>query len=165
MSDSSSEDELPLPPPYQDHTNSTKRSRGSYASNSSDPVYFSSDDLAEASVDNYVSPRKKQQYKRKWWEDESGASMRHDALKRASKRAKDSGVFMSSDSNSSTSEEGLSLEPIKAKLKQTSRTTYGTSIRPPPPPAKKVTPHPDRLARQRIQHCLDNDNETVDLRY
>jgi len=170
MDDTYSDEEIPLPRPQAYNTAQPlpyrKRSRGSHAStNSSDPPYFSSDDLAEASVDNYVSPRRKRQVRRAWWEDEGSASIRHDALKRASKRAKDSGVFMSSDSNSSSPDEGFSIEPIKAKLKQKAPCSPKTKtfIKPPTPPSKKPIPHPDHLAQQRIQYCLENDADVVDL--
>lgn len=152
MSEDSSEDDLPRHPP---RASNYRRKRSHSAS--SDLPYFSSDDLADASVDNYTSPRRKKQYSRTWWQtDESAATPR----KRASKRPKDSGVFMgSSDGSSSSTDEGFNVEPIKAKLKQNANTSFEAVMRPPPSPK----PTPDRLARQRVQRCLENDEETIDL--
>lgn len=89
--------------------------------------------------------------------------MRHDALRRASKRAKDSGVFMSSDSNSSTSEEGFNIQPLQTKQKQKPAGKTPFAKKPPVPPFPKAIPHGDRLARKKIERCLEDDDEVVDL--
>lgn len=169
MDDGSSDDELPLPKPSSGHTNYAapllKRPRGSASTNSSDPAYFSSDDLADASAENYVSPRRKKQHLRNWWEEDTATPMRHDALKRASKRAKDSGVFMSSDSNSSSADDGFSIEPIKAKLKRNVEARARAAHIPSSPPGPKPIPHGDRLVSRVISHCMEHEMEDIDLSY
>lgn len=162
----SSDDERPLP------TASTaarlrKRSRVSRAStNSSDPVYFSSDDLADASLDNYTSPRRKMLYKRKWWQDDdTTAPLRHDALRRASKRAKDSGVFMSSDSSSNSStDDGLSVASIAAKNSQAPANKFSLSWKSPATPSARSNLNGEFHARQAVAACLEDEKEAVDLR-
>jgi len=117
----SSDDELPQPPgsrspspPLPLNTAAfRKRSYGEASEASSDMPFFSSDDLADASIGNYTSPRHKKQYRRTWWESESSsAATRKENIRRAAKRAKDSGVFMPS-SDSSGPEEGFGYNQLK----------------------------------------------------
>ncbi len=154
-----------LPPDFTPPSYSTahvrKRSRPGYASsNSSDAPFFSSDDLEEASIDNYVSPRRKRQYKRAWYESEGEETPqapnykeRPDEAKSIAK-AKDSGVFMASDSSN---DDGFSVAPISV-----------SSIK---RPEKKFGPflHMTRglegeaLVQKVVDDCLEGGKEVVDL--
>jgi hypothetical protein len=159
----SSDDELPQPPgsrspspPLPLNTAAfRKRSYGEASTASSDMPFFSSDDLADASIGNYTSPRHKKQYRRTWWESESSsAATRKEGIRRAAKRAKDSGVFMPS-SDSSGPEEGFGYNQLKPVT---------------PPKKESSTISPKRVAqsgarnffRELVEECLEDNNETID---
>lgn len=163
----SSDDESGLPLPSSSRSPSPalplplhlrKRSYGEASDASSDMPLFSSDDLTDAGIENYATPRNKKQYRRTWWDSESRgpSSSRKEAVKRAAKRAKDSGVFMPS-SDSSGMEEGFGHDTLK----------------PVTPPKKRKEPvviSPKRAAqassrnfiRQVFEEALEDNNEVID---
>jgi len=159
----SSDDELPQPPgsrspspPLPLNTAAfRKRSYGEASEASSDMPFFSSDDLADASIGNYTSPRHKKQYRRTWWESESSsAATRKDGIRRAAKRAKDSGVFMPS-SDSSGPEEGFGynqLKPITPPKRETSTIS----------PKRVAQSGAPNFFRELVKECLDDNIETID---
>ena len=163
----SSDDELELPqprsprspsPPPLDTSAWRKRSYGEHSGNSSDVPLFSSDDLADASIENYTSPRRKKQYRRTWWEDEtSTAAARRDGIKRAARRAKDSGVFMPS-SDSSGLDEGFTYDKLKPVTPIRKR--QDTFISP-----KRMNARTESrdFLREVIDECLEDNNEVIDV--
>ncbi len=135
-----------------------KRSRGYASSNSSDAPFFSSDDLAEASVENYESPRRKRQQRRAWWEPEASqlaAATYH--AKRNANKPKDSGVFMSSDSSSN--DDGFSVEPLSiTNLKRHEKKSgpFNHFI-------QRPSIEREALAQRVIHDCLERGKQVVDL--
>lgn len=115
---------------------------------------FSSDDLADASLDNYVSPRRKKQYRRPWWDE---SVTRADLLKSQARRDLDSGVFMASDS--SNPDDGFAVEPLPLPGVQRLENKFAaTVLQQAPAPLQN-----DALAQRIIADCLENCLETVDL--
>jgi len=168
----SSDDELELPQPPSPRSPSPslpplsyaafrKRSYGESSGNSSDAPCFSSDDLENASISNYLSPRPKKQYRRTWYEPETpeAAVRAREGIKRAGKRAKDSGVFMPS-SDSSGPEEGFPYAALKASAKFATPPRLKQVISP-----KRMVPYPESrdLVREIILECLDDNNEVIDI--
>lgn len=110
-----SNDTLPSSPPLPPTRPALTRKR-TYASQlsascaSSDPAFFSSDDLHDADVDHYnnVRPRKRVQWKGTWWgdretdEDNISARTRAATRKRTFTRNIDSGIYMGSDDSEAT---------------------------------------------------------------
>lgn len=139
-------------------TSLRKRSREADSGNSSDAPFFSSDDLADASIDNYESPRRKKQYRRNWWEEESPQTVRRNHFKRQAQRAIDSGVFMSSDSSSN--EEGFNVEQIQTSRHKRQDTKLAI---PNIAAAQKLPLQGEERASQVVLQCLENDREVVDL--
>ncbi|RKF80245.1 hypothetical protein GcM1_195019 [Golovinomyces cichoracearum] len=121
---------------------------------SSDPIFSSEDD--EPSCENYIQERHKKKTRGPWFlhhpanikDDITGQNTQRN--KRSFKRNTDSGVFLGSDS--SDSDEFLkSFESNKPVIK---------------PIRSKILPcssSPEDLALQRIQFCLEEGNETIDL--
>jgi len=141
----------------------TRRSSAASASafNSSDPAVFSSDD--DPALDNYIEGRKKRKYVGSWFRQEpvlSSDSAFEDSQprplpksRRTFKRQLDSGVWMGSDSTDDGFEElQVSVQPKLPELAQ------------PAPPPQPVISAAERHARAMIQRCLDDGDETVDLR-
>ncbi|KAB8336727.1 hypothetical protein FH972_021036 [Carpinus fangiana] len=167
----SSDDDLPLPrrapSPARSRPPLKKRAYGaSYASvqsNSSDGPFFSSDDLEDASAENYASPRRKKQFKRTWWQPESSASSRDfEQAKREAKRPKDSGIFMS---DNSSNDDGFSVAPLSSPPRSASRHDPRFSIFSGCKRAK-TRDSDDRvyeLVAGAIDACLESGNEVVDL--
>lgn len=122
--------------------------------------FFSSDDLADASIDDYLTPRRKKQYRRTWWESSGEASSsKKDGLKRAAKRSKDSGVFMPS-SDSSGMEEGFNHDKVKPATPPRWKSTVRNKAFSP----KNAVRSGYRDEAQRvINECLDNNDDNVDL--
>jgi len=118
---------------------------------------FSSDDLAEASLDNYVSPRRKKQYRRPWWD---GDRTRRDLVKAQARRNLDSGIFMSSDS--SNPDDGFTTEVLVVPSCDRLESKFAASmlLQGPPPPRQG-----EALAQEVIAHCLEECKEVVDLSY
>ncbi|KAL7800144.1 hypothetical protein V8C37DRAFT_364259 [Trichoderma ceciliae] len=126
--------------------------------NSSDPAVFSSDD--DPGLDNYVEGRQKKRYVGSWFQQhlESSDSTFGDApsrlppqTKRTLKRDFDSGVFLGSDATDGEDlMEGLEA-PITPRLPQLE---------------KRAVPRlsqAEMVARRKIQDCLDQGIESVDL--
>lgn len=168
----SSDDDLPKPRRVQSPTRARlslkKRAYGaSYASaqsNSSDGPFFSSDDLEDASAENYASPRRKKQFKRTWWQPESSASSRdYDQARRETKLPKDSGVFMS---DNSSNDDGFSVAPLSSPPRGTSRHDPRFSVFKASMPASARDDSDARafdLVASTIDDCLESGSETVDL--
>ena len=107
------------------------------SSGSSDAPFFSSDDLGEADAVKYVSPQRKKQYRRAWYEpEEEDSAISYRSMRVATKRPVDSGVYMNSDSSNSSSSEGFELETanLKSKAAQTQskkmQAFFGTEEKP-----------------------------------
>ncbi|KAG7146203.1 hypothetical protein HYQ46_005001 [Verticillium longisporum] len=127
--------------------------------NSSDPAVFSSDD--DPALDNYVEGRRKKRYIGTWFQQQPASDSSFEVEesrplpkpKRTLKRQLDSGVWMGSDSTDGEEMlEELSL-PLQPKLLQLNQTPIQR-------PALSAT---ERLAREKIQKCLDEGDEDVDL--
>ncbi|KAL9947939.1 hypothetical protein D7B24_001769 [Verticillium nonalfalfae] len=127
--------------------------------NSSDPAVFSSDD--DPALDNYVEGRRKKRYVGTWFQQQPASDSSFEVEesrplpkpKRTLKRQLDSGVWMGSDSTDGEEMlEELSL-PLQPKLPQLNRT----------PIQRPTLSAAERLAREKIQKCLDEGDEDVDL--
>ena len=166
-------DEPTLPPlpagPRYNHENHTlrsfrKRVRGSsgllpFASTSSDPAVFSSDD--DPGLDNYVHGRRKRRYIGTWFNQQpasgdSGFGEDSQPLakppRRQLKRQMDSGVWMGSDASNETDD----LVPLEIP-----------SMRRPElfltkPPNLSAA---EQIAMGTIEQCVEDGAEVVDLRY
>lgn len=169
----SSDDDLPLPrkvdssprarPPLK------KRPHGasyvSAQSNSSDGPFFSSDDLEDASAENYASPRRKKQFKRTWWQPESPTGSRnYDQAKQERRLPKDSGVFMS---DASSNEDGFSVEPLSSPPRRSSRHDPRFSVFKASSNSVRRRDDPEARAYDLIAGTIDDSlkagSETVDL--
>jgi len=140
---------LPLPSitPFR------KRSRGYSSGYSSDVPMFSSDDFADASLENYESPRLKKQHRRLWWDD--GRSWPKQAKKQA--RNLDSGVFMASDS--SNPDDGFVMEsPMMPGFQRLENKFAETTLLSLPLPLQG-----EALAQKIVMDCLEDCREIVDL--
>ncbi|KAL2757680.1 hypothetical protein ACRALDRAFT_1079810 [Sodiomyces alcalophilus JCM 7366] len=131
--------------------------------NSSDPAIFSSDD--DPALDNYVEGRRKRRYIGSWFQQQpvSDSSMPDSSTeesrplpkpKRTLRRQLDSGVWMGSDSTDGDDDFMDMLQiPAQPRLPQLQR----------PPIRRPVISPAEQLARERIQMCLDEGSEDVDL--
>ncbi|KAG6001915.1 hypothetical protein E4U43_001213 [Claviceps pusilla] len=126
--------------------------------NSSDPAVFSSDD--DPGLDNYVEGRKKKRYVGTWFQQHptSSDSTFSEALtlpqpKRERKlvRQLDSGVYLGSDGSDDLCTEELEVA-VRPKWPQLDQ-------RPPAPTLSRA----ELLAREKIQVCLEQGDETVDF--
>ncbi|KAH0593735.1 hypothetical protein MHUMG1_08486 [Metarhizium humberi] len=134
------------------------RSGGLY--NSSDPAVFSSDD--DPGLDNYVEGRKKKRYVGSWFQQRPTSSdstfSEHMILpkpKRKLARQFDSGVYLGSDGTEGDDLASEVLEmPLRSKLPQLSER---------PQPLIPAVSKAELLAREKIQSCLEQGNETIDL--
>lgn len=167
-------DELSLPRLIRDNTNSTstftktnlsrKRVRDTPPPDSSDPPIFSSDD--DPSVEKYSQKRtrRKQKFRGPWFDQQlaSDSAFEDELLdrkvpirnKRTLNKKVDSGVFMGSDG---TDMEDLVMENGKKAW----------SIPAPSPLKSRIvvdTPR-DIHAQKRIEKCLEDGEEYVDLSY
>ncbi|KAM0283503.1 hypothetical protein ACHAQH_002454 [Verticillium albo-atrum] len=125
--------------------------------NSSDPAVFSSDD--DPALDNYVEGRRKKRYIGTWFQQQPASDSSFEESrplpkpKRALKRQLDSGVWMGSDSTDGDEMlEELSL-PLQPKLPQLIQTPF----------QRPTLSGAERIAREKIQKCLDEGEEDVDL--
>ncbi|KAM0323130.1 hypothetical protein ACHAQA_008980 [Verticillium albo-atrum] len=166
-------DELSLPRlpaiSWDEHTqsfsnNPKKRGRarrsssaGPLFNNSSDPAVFSSDD--DPALDNYVEGRRKKRYIGTWYQQQPASDSSFEESrplpkpKRTLRRQLDSGVWMGSDSTDGDEMlEELNL-PLQSKLPQLNRA----------PVQRPTLSASERLARNKIQRCLDEGDEDVDL--
>ncbi|KAG8406740.1 hypothetical protein J3459_013990 [Metarhizium acridum] len=134
------------------------RSGGLY--NSSDPAVFSSDD--DPSLDNYVEGRKKKRYVGSWFQQQPTSSdstfSEHMILpkpKRKLARQFDSGVYLGSDGTEGDDLASEVLEmPLQSKLPQLTER---------PQPLIPAVSKAELLAREKIQSCLEQGDETIDL--
>ncbi|KAI9651955.1 MAG: hypothetical protein M1831_007458 [Alyxoria varia] len=153
------------PPPFHP----SKRSRGYASSNSSDVPFFSSDDLADASVAKSTTPRRRKQYRRAWYEEERPSQAHsYRLMKTLTKKPKDSGVFLSSDSSNSSPEDGFSVANFNFKKPENKKMSAFAPTRTEPASAPKpkpvlMTSQDDEIVDEVVRRCLDNCNEAVDL--
>lgn len=138
-----------------------KRTNPGYASsNSSDAPFFSSDDLADASADRYVSPRRKKHFKRSWWESEdANQATSNEAMKAATKRPKDSGIFMASDSSSA--EDGFSADMLNLPHAKRDNSDFADFLN----MRALSSRSEDALVEKIVQDCIEAGIEVVDLSY
>lgn len=158
--------ECELPPllhsssPKRRRHNNGRHSRCSDSGNSSDSPFFSSDDLVDASAEKYVSPASKKQYRRAWYEPEEPSRVHsHQDMRNATRRPKDSGIFMNSDDSSNSADDGFSVDALKinaTKQASAKMTAFMT-----PPEAPKLT-H-DYVVQLAVTECLEEGKETLDL--
>ncbi|TQS34828.1 hypothetical protein Golomagni_04778 [Golovinomyces magnicellulatus] len=121
---------------------------------SSDPIFSSEDD--EPSCENYIQERHKKKTRGPWFlhrptdinDDISGENPQRN--KRDFKRNIDSGVFLGSD----TSDSDEFLKSFESS---------NSIIRPVRSKILPCSPSPENLVLQRIQFCLEEGNETIDL--
>ncbi|KAK5991178.1 hypothetical protein PT974_09456 [Cladobotryum mycophilum] len=125
---------------------------------SSDPAIFSSDD--DPGLDNYVEGRRKKRYVGSWFQqhptssDSTFAEAPSQALpkpKRTLRRQFDSGVYLGSDATDC--DEGIEPPevPVNSKLPQLGKRA-----------APKIS-QAELVAQRKIQDCLDQGAESVDL--
>lgn len=128
--------------------------------NSSDPAVFSSDD--DPGLDNYVEGRKKKRYVGSWFQQQPTSSdstfSEHMILpkpKRKLARQFDSGVYLGSDGTEGDDLAAEVLEmPLRSKLPQLEER---------PQALAPVVSKAELLAREKIQTCLEQGDETIDL--
>lgn len=167
------------PSDAEDHCTARRGRKRSYdCSTSSDPPLFSSDDLREASSDNYVSlDRRKRHYKGAWWGATvaSSAGTHSEGEKRALVRNIDSGVWLGSD-GSDGSDAIMSGYPASELSSErdvdhveehghgdiTSASYEGVAPTGHPSGVSASTGLKEYVAKH-IQDCLDEENEIVDL--
>lgn len=149
-------------------TNIRKRVRQSHLGslqNSSDPAIFSSDD--DPGLDNYVEGRKKKRYVGSWFRQQLASSDspfgddhgphkgRSQRNVRKLTRQFDSGICLGSDGSDDLSSE-ISEMLVQPKTRQLGR-------RPQLPLQTRAADAAEALARRKIQECVDQGKETVDL--
>lgn len=148
MADNEEEPTLPPMPLGNWNTPYAKRKRSTAShlfSDSSDVPVFSSDD--DPAAENYAQGRRpKKRFAGPWFtQDQQPAS----SSKRTLQRQIDSGVFMGSDT---------SIDDILDDIPAPPTSRLPELIQPPTKP-----PPPEAVARARIQSCMDNAVETIDL--
>ncbi len=158
----------PLPAAPRDGTENhtlrsfRKRVRGSSGlppvSTSSDPAVFSSDD--DPGLDNYIQGRRKRRYVGSWFNQhpastDSGFGDESQPLakpqKRQLRRQMDSGVWLPSDASTETDDQ-VPLEMPPARRPELFA------------PGSSFISAAEQIARLKIQQCVDNGEEVVDLR-
>lgn len=162
------EEDLPLPRRTWDPATESlsrkvqrKRVRLSSPPISSDPAIFSSDD--DPSADNYTQERRKKKFRGPWYRQrpasEEGSQDATECEQKKSKRTFerqfDSGVFMGSDgTDMDESMEEFETRAASLPLRQSRATEI-----------VKTAPTPEELAQGRIQRCLEDGDESIDLSY
>ncbi|KAK8158902.1 hypothetical protein IWX90DRAFT_482300 [Phyllosticta citrichinensis] len=158
--------EPPSSPPPLPSGYSRKRSRSptlhdhSQGSSSSDAFLFSSDDAPEG-VENYEIPtRRKRQYVGTWWAHQAkpARSPKRTPRPRAKKklsRNNDSGVWLSSESSDDSAIERLATAPRPV--------LFGSVPRAQNPPTEQDNAAGHARAHEKIQACLEDGKESVDL--
>lgn len=151
----------------------------SVSSNSSDAPFFSSDDLAEASIANYSTPKRKKHYQRSWFEPEDPSKVySHRAMQSVTKVPKDSGVYINSESSASNSsiEEGFNVSSVQATSLNQRDKKISLFNKPSLKAVPKRSPTEtqnncasekirDKIVCARIiQECLDFSIDTIDMR-
>ena len=140
-----------------------KRTRASYhedESTPSDGPLFSSDP-PDPSVDLYIQPRRKRQYRGTWWGEVAQDSLAEPAQQRSKSgfsRNMDSGIWMGSDNTEGSfgSDNTVPDEELPQQVARTPAVPFSRILPPPEPPSIKK-------ARAIIQDCLDNSKEDVCL--
>ncbi|KAF2422591.1 hypothetical protein EJ08DRAFT_653071 [Tothia fuscella] len=163
--------DLPSSPPRPQRSR-RKRTRLAFQlddSTPSDPPLFSSDP-PDPSVDNYFSPRRKRQYKGTWWGPEPESDEAHNSgVDQTSKsefaRNLDSGVFMSDSTEDSLSSDGPTIPNAFEGLQRVPHGNGGLSNNRNNSTRLSTSSmsSEERMAREVIQQCLDNESEIVDL--
>lgn len=164
------EDDLPLPslPDWNatepvSPSRPKKRVRLSSPVYSSDPAMFSSDD--DPSLDNYTNERQKRKFKGPWYEQKEASEhnlydSQHNIVQKKSKRTferqYDSGVFLGSDMTD--------MDEAFEEVSITARALPTRSL-PKSSASKMASPTAESLARQQIDHCVENGIELIDLSY
>lgn len=142
-------------------------------------MFFSSDNLSDAGLEHYASPRRKKHVKRTCYQsDREGEQFDYSAYRHEEKkRTKDSGVFMASDYSSS--EDGFLLDPPSSpphsnqidsghrpghasRFHATSAAFTNNFLSRPPIRAVRDD---ERIVRQAVDACLEQGTETIDLSY
>ncbi|KAH7381881.1 hypothetical protein BKA64DRAFT_749346 [Cadophora sp. MPI-SDFR-AT-0126] len=127
---------------------------------SSDPAIFSSDD--DPSADNYTQERRKKKYRGPWYrqrpERDSGSQEMgepdHHKKKRPFERQFDSGVFMGSDGT----DVGEGMEEFEVANMSVLPVRLSRELQ-----TVREAPSPEEVARVRIESCLEEGNEIIDL--
>ncbi|KAI9833315.1 MAG: hypothetical protein M1819_003710 [Sarea resinae] len=155
-----------------------KRALEDNITTSSDPPLFSSDDLPNASVENYSHGQRKRQYRGTWWGEEVRPTGR-----REFKRNLDSGVWMSEGTDISSDPQLEELDfpgphhfglPVVRTASEgetgDSHSPRGAAVDIASPSAETSQEHnnaatdsPERRAEQIIQTCVENGQEHIDL--
>ncbi|KAF2456736.1 hypothetical protein BDY21DRAFT_42128 [Lineolata rhizophorae] len=130
-------------------------------SSSGDLPVFSSDDIQDASVDDYARPRRKRFHHGPWWHhgDAARACAEPPAPKGDLARNVDSGVWMGSDG----SDDSLALPPVPVAC---GPAVPALTDAPPASQTKQAPSRPDPAAdrvRREVSHCLETGREIVDL--
>lgn len=159
---SSSDGELPplLPggSPVRHRSRASKRSRDS--DTSSDSAFFSSDDLAEASIDRYKSQSRNKQYTKRSWYEPENHSRSYTYQEMRARQPKDSGIYVNSDSNNSSTDDGFTLDGLRAPIpSRLAKRRMGAFIKPAIPTRNAAVDAVD----DEIQKCLEENCEKLDL--
>lgn len=169
MADNEEEPTLPPMPPGNNqgetvppipYTKRKRRTASHLFSDSSDVPVFSSDD--DPAAENYVEARRtKKRFAGPWFSQEQQTEAGPSQLassKRTLQRQIDSGVFMGSDT---------SLDEMLDHIPAPSTSRLPELIQPPTKPPLPAQPpqlsRPEAAARARIQSCIDNAVEIIDL--
>ncbi|KAG5937084.1 hypothetical protein E4U59_004618 [Claviceps monticola] len=142
------------------------RSGGLY--NSSDPAVFSSDD--DPGLDNYVKGRRKKRYVGTWFQQQPTSSdstfsdcstLRQPKRERKLVRQVDSGVYLGPEGSDGVDgfQGSDDLVPEELELPVQSALPSRWEKRPAMPVLSKA----ELLAREKVQACLEQGNETIDL--
>ncbi|TAQ88561.1 hypothetical protein B7494_g3084 [Chlorociboria aeruginascens] len=120
---------------------------------SSDPVFFSSDD--DPSSENYTQDRKKRKYKGPWYQQVPADSIEapEPKQKRAFQRQYDSGIFLGSDETDLDEVEDLEANVPTGPF----RNLRAIDI------PKEAISLAEECARELINKCVEDGNETIDL--
>lgn len=158
---SSSECDLPpLLRSLPSKPNNRKRRRDSEPDSSSDAAFFSSDDLDDASAGTYSTPRRRTQYKRAWYEPEESSRVHsHEAMRSATRRPKDSGIYMNSDDSANSVDDGFSVDGLKLAATQRASQRMAAFMSPTP-----VSSNPaESVVSAAVTDCLEHGKEVLDL--
>lgn len=152
-------------PRTESFSNRTRKRVRSSPPPSSDPAIFSSDD--DPSADNYTQERRKRKYRGPWYHQRPASdagTLEEPELdrrkgKRTFERQYDSGVFMGSDGMSDIDElmenaESFNSSPLplrQPRLVQLQR------------PVQSAQELAEESARGRIERCLEEGRESVDI--
>lgn len=157
--------DLPSSPPFlpdHDHelpTTRRKRARRDplyETATSSDPPIFSSDDAADASIEDYVTPRRKRQHCGTWWVAVTSSCSAYSAQPKAEfARNVDSGVWMRSDASEGSavgdaSQERIVHDEVTVENTHDLATAGGDAAG-------------EAYVQHLIQRCLERGHEAVDL--